>query len=101
MGGEVVEALEGPIKDDSLGEALGVERIKCKSSLDGATGWVTIAGNQGTKFLELGGDCMKCVTETALTDGLSAADSKTLRKVPVARYLRCWSPKSKMNPLMP
>mmetsp|Transcript_56705 Transcript_56705/g.152885 ORF Transcript_56705/g.152885 Transcript_56705/m.152885 type:complete len:281 (-) Transcript_56705:23-865(-) len=93
--GEVVEALEGPTMDDSLGKTTGVERIKCKSLLDGATGWVTIAGNQGTKFLELGGDCMKCVKETALTDGLSAADSKTLRKVPVGEILEVLEAKVK------
>jgi hypothetical protein len=38
---------------------------------------------------------MKCVKETALTDGLSAADSKTLRKVPAGEVLEVLESKVK------
>jgi len=75
--GEVLEAIEGPCKDDGV----GVMRVKCKAVQDDAVGWVTIAGNQGTPFLEPGGNFYACVKETSLTDGLSIQDSKTVRKV--------------------
>jgi len=75
--GEVLEALEGPAKE----EGVGVQRVKCKAVNDDASGWVTIAGNQGTPFLEPGGNFLSCVKETVLTDGLSVQDSKTVRKI--------------------
>eukprot|EP00747_Dinoflagellata_sp_TGD_P197386 gnl/TRDRNA2_/TRDRNA2_68650_c0_seq1.p1 gnl/TRDRNA2_/TRDRNA2_68650_c0~~gnl/TRDRNA2_/TRDRNA2_68650_c0_seq1.p1 ORF type:complete len:794 (+),score=281.52 gnl/TRDRNA2_/TRDRNA2_68650_c0_seq1:149-2383(+) len=75
--GEVLECIEGPVKD----EAVGVHRVKVKALADGTSGWVTIAGNQGTAFLEPGGNTFKCVKETVITDGLSVQDSKTLRRV--------------------
>lgn len=75
--GEILEILEGPAKEDGV----GVQRAKCKAVQDEAIGWVTIAGNQGTAFLEPGGNCFTCVKETTLTDGLSIQDSKTVRKV--------------------
>jgi len=75
--GEVLEALEGPAKE----EGVGVQRVKCKAVNDDAIGWVTIAGNQGTPFLEPGGNFLSCVKETVLTDGLSVQDSKTVRKI--------------------
>ncbi|CAE8656538.1 unnamed protein product, partial [Polarella glacialis] len=48
---------------------------------DDAIGWVTLAGNQGTPFLEPGGNFYTCVKETLLTDGLSVQDSKTVRRI--------------------
>merc|ERR1711998_419297 len=75
--GEVLEAVEGPMKEGGA----GVQRVKCRAVGDGATGWVTIAGNQGTPFLEPGGNMYTCVRETALSDVLSVQDSKTLRRL--------------------
>merc|ERR1712151_223336 len=75
--GEVVEAMEGPMIDEST----GVQRVKCKPMRDSASGWVTVAGNQGTVFLARWGNCMTCMKETTFTDGLSTADSRILRKV--------------------
>jgi len=75
--GEVLEALEGPAKE----EGAGVQRIKCQAVQDDAIGWVTLAGNQGTPFLEPGGNFYTCVKETLLTDGLSVQDSKTVRRI--------------------
>jgi len=46
-GGELLECLEGPSKDDTC----GVQRVKCKALSDGVAGWVTLQGNQGTPFL--------------------------------------------------
>jgi len=75
--GEVLEALEGPSKEESS----GVERVRCQSTADDTVGWVTLAGNQGTAFLEPGGNFYQCVKETLLTDGLSVQDSKTIRRI--------------------
>eukprot|EP00933_Yihiella_yeosuensis_P071683 TRINITY_DN79912_c0_g1_i1.p1 TRINITY_DN79912_c0_g1~~TRINITY_DN79912_c0_g1_i1.p1 ORF type:complete len:931 (-),score=287.51 TRINITY_DN79912_c0_g1_i1:123-2855(-) len=75
--GEVLEALEGP----SLDEGAGVKRVKCQATQDNATGWVTLAGNQGTPFLEPGGNFYTCIMETLITDALSVQDSKTIRRI--------------------
>jgi len=75
--GEVVEAIEGPKKE----EEVGVQRVKCRAANDSIVGWVTVAGNQGTIFLEPGGSRMACVKETVFTDGLSAKDSATIRPI--------------------
>jgi len=75
--GEVLEALEGPAKE----EGANVNRVRCLCVQDEATGWATIAGNQGTAFLEPGGNIYSCVKETVLTDGLSVQDSKTIRRI--------------------
>jgi len=75
--GEVLEAMEAPKKE----EAAGVERVRCHSVQDDADGWVTLAGNQGTAFLEPGGNFYSCVKETLLTDGLSVSESKTVRRI--------------------
>jgi hypothetical protein len=75
--GEVLEALSAPAKEDGA----NVQRVRCQSVQDDAIGWVTIAGNQGTPFLEPGGNVLTCVKETVITDGLSVQDSKTIRRV--------------------
>lgn len=75
--GEVLEALEGPSRE----EGANVQRVRCLCVQDEATGWATIAGNQGTAFLEPGGNIYSCVKETVLTDGLSVQDSKTIRRI--------------------
>eukprot|EP00931_Biecheleriopsis_adriatica_P115047 TRINITY_DN90894_c0_g1_i1.p1 TRINITY_DN90894_c0_g1~~TRINITY_DN90894_c0_g1_i1.p1 ORF type:complete len:2039 (+),score=681.28 TRINITY_DN90894_c0_g1_i1:31-6147(+) len=45
---EIVEVLEGPVKDDKL----NMTRIRGKSLLDGVEGWITVKGNQGTPYLK-------------------------------------------------
>lgn len=75
--GEVLEALEGP----SIEEGANVQRVRCQAVNDDAGGWVTIQGNQGTPFLEPGGNLYTAVKETVLTDGLSVQDSKTIRRI--------------------
>jgi len=75
--GEVLEALEGPSKE----EGANVDRVRCQAVNDDATGWVTLAGNQGTTFLEPGGNFYIVLKETVITDGLSVQDSKTVRRV--------------------
>eukprot|EP00929_Paragymnodinium_shiwhaense_P078671 TRINITY_DN407_c0_g1_i1.p1 TRINITY_DN407_c0_g1~~TRINITY_DN407_c0_g1_i1.p1 ORF type:complete len:2038 (+),score=907.90 TRINITY_DN407_c0_g1_i1:163-6276(+) len=48
--GEIFEVLEGPKTDESS----GIPRVQCRAITDGATGWVTLKGNQGTPFLQKG-----------------------------------------------
>jgi len=80
--GEVVEILEGPIKEDKV----DVMRVHAKVMKDGLDGWITLAGNQGTIFLEDSGNLFKVVKETILTESfeLDGSGSKdTTRKLKV------------------
>eukprot|EP00933_Yihiella_yeosuensis_P021140 TRINITY_DN16810_c0_g2_i1.p1 TRINITY_DN16810_c0_g2~~TRINITY_DN16810_c0_g2_i1.p1 ORF type:complete len:1026 (+),score=251.65 TRINITY_DN16810_c0_g2_i1:78-3155(+) len=79
--GEVLEALEGPTKD----EGANVNRVKCRSVQDGAVGWATIAGNQGTSFLEQGGNVFTCVQAV---DILKTPDDGPDAVVEVVRQLK-------------
>jgi len=45
---ELVEVLHFPTKDPSS----GVHRVQAKTMSSGTTGWVTVAANNGTQFLE-------------------------------------------------
>jgi len=45
--GETVELIEGP----RLEKEIGVMRIKARVETDGAVGWITVKGKQGTVFL--------------------------------------------------
>jgi len=47
--GELVELLDGPVEEAEV----GVMRIRCRAEKDGATGWMTISGNQGKAYLEV------------------------------------------------
>jgi len=85
--GEVVEAVEAPKKDADV----GVTRLKCKAVNDSIEGYVTIAGNQGTVFLELGGTTYKCIKDTIITDGLNVGESKKVRKIKVDEVVDFWS----------
>merc|ERR1712217_385673 len=60
-------------------EVIGLDRMQCRTS-DGKEGWVTVVGNQGSKFLEPSNK-MKCVKETTITDVLEVKGSTTLRKL--------------------
>jgi len=63
--GEVVEVIEGPIKD----LATKVSRIRCKALKDDLEGWLSIAGNQGTVFLEEKAHGLyKVLKKTVVTD---------------------------------
>eukprot|EP00415_Alexandrium_ostenfeldii_P000972 UN0972 len=73
---EVVEVLEGPVKEDSA----GVERVYAKAMSDGAVGWITICGNQNTLYLEEGGGIFKVVKETILTDSFELEAAKDVTR---------------------
>lgn len=74
--GEILEVLEGPRKE----ETVGLMRIKCMAIKDGITGWVTVVGNQGTTYLQEGGNIYKVI---ALDAELFCGDnpSKLVRKL--------------------
>jgi len=45
---EIVEVLEGPIKEEST----GLEKVRVRSMMDRLEGWVAVKGNAGTPFLQ-------------------------------------------------
>jgi len=61
--GEVVEIITGPTKEPTV----DVLRVRAHVMRDHVEGWITLKGNQGSEFLEEGGDLFKVVTETVLT----------------------------------
>merc|ERR1711865_1003064 len=71
--GELVEALDGP----RLEESVGVQRIQARALKDGCLGWVSVASNMGTAYLkELEGasnlDSYRVVKATTMTDGINS-----------------------------
>merc|ERR1712129_97054 len=106
--GEVVEILEGPQEE----ETVKVMRLKVKVMKDDLEGWVTKFGNQGTMFLEEGGNTFKVVAETILIEtfaldgtGAKASTRKlkdTTRKLKVNEVVevREWPKKEEKSGLM-
>lgn len=81
---EVVEILEGPIKDDSF----GVMRVRSRMLKDGAEGWISIAGNRGTVFLRRGGSTYKVVKATFLSRNIQPDDDESsMKKLPVGEVV--------------
>merc|ERR1712062_80429 len=74
---DVVEVLQGPMKDDSV----NVDRIFARVMKDGTEGYITIAGNQGTVFLKEGGGTFKVVKETILTEAFELETKESARKL--------------------
>jgi len=77
---EVVEVLKGPVKDDSM----RVSRVFCRTAKDNLEGWVSVAGNQGTVFLQEDSAKFKVCKKSVLNDTFEPAeggegdDSKTI-----------------------
>lgn len=104
--GEVVEVLEGPMEE----AAVKVLRARVRLTKDDLEGWVTVAGNQGTTFLEEGGNLFKVVTETILTDSfaLDGSSAKESSRKPLTRKLKVgevvevreWAKKEEKSGLM-
>merc|ERR1711920_1012002 len=74
--GEVVKGFELPIKDSST----GLSRLHCHSLRDGTDGWVSVAGNKGTVFLEHFGAFHSCIRETIMTESLPMT-SRPLKRI--------------------
>ena len=68
--GAVLEALEGPRNED----VAKLVRLRCRAS-DGTEGWVTYKGNQGTTFLEPGGQKYVCLQATEITEALDVSST--------------------------
>jgi Ca2+-binding EF-hand superfamily protein len=60
---EVIETVEGPVRDDEV----GITRVKGRAAKDGVEGWVTIVGNGGSTFLQEGGCTYEALADTVLT----------------------------------
>lgn len=89
--GEVVEALSVPEKE----ETLGLKRVKAKAEKDGLEGFITLAGNQGTVFLEpyvdaaskadvAAEELAKAVSDTMRMVETKVEELKTVRSGPLA-----------------
>jgi len=74
---EVVEVLEGPLKEGSA----DVKRIHARVMKDGLEGWITTSGNSGTVFLKEGGNMWKVVKETILTEAFDVGESREVTQV--------------------
>mmetsp|Transcript_108929 Transcript_108929/g.274119 ORF Transcript_108929/g.274119 Transcript_108929/m.274119 type:complete len:783 (+) Transcript_108929:114-2462(+) len=106
--GEIVEILRGPVQEGTV----KVMRVNAKVMKDDLEGWITVSGNQGTTFLEDGGNVFKVVTETILTecfelDGTTSAGATKkvkdmTRKLKVGEIVevREWAKKEEKSGLM-
>lgn len=74
--GEHVQGLTCPTKEAET----GVIRVKCKAMKDDIEGWVSVAGNKGTNFLEPCSKFLVCLKETVITCELDVS-SETVRKL--------------------
>lgn len=99
--GEILEMLEGPEKETSLkvfrarGKVVGDENDK--------EGWVTIAGNQGTIFLQEGGHLWKVLRQSELSETMEDTQPKAgVRKVKEGEVLEVltWPRKDEESGLM-
>lgn len=89
---EVMEVLEGPKlekvknaednKEDDKESSTESQPVRVRALIlkDNLDGWVTVAGNQGTVFLEHGGNVYKVKIQNNLTEGLDA-ESKCIKKL--------------------
>ena len=73
---QVLEAVSVPV----LEEATRVMRVRCMSMSDALSGWVTVAGNQGTCFLEPGGNLYSCVRDTEINEEVEL-ESPVIRRL--------------------
>ncbi|CAJ1389413.1 unnamed protein product [Effrenium voratum] len=80
---EVVEL----IGDEEKAELHEVRRIRARRLKDGQEGWVTVKGNNGTVFLQPGGDRLSVVKETSLTESVSVTGQDALRQLRVGEVL--------------
>lgn len=71
--GELVEVQEGPVKEKSV----GLQRVRCVAMRDGVSGWVTLEGNQGTAYLQEGGNIQQVhATDASLEEGSAKVPSQ-------------------------
>ncbi|CAJ1363675.1 unnamed protein product [Effrenium voratum] len=86
--GEIVEMLEGPEKEVSM----KVFRARGKVIGEDKEGWVTVAGNQGTIFLQEGGHLWKVLRQTELFESFEDVPPKAgVRKLKEAEVVEVLS----------
>ena len=96
--GEIVEMLEGPEKEASI----KVFRAKGKVIGEDKEGWVTVAGNLGTIFLQEGGHLWKVLRSSELFETFEDVPPKGgIRKLKEAEVLEvlCWPKKDEASGL--
>lgn len=78
--GEVIEVLKGPMPESDGG---ALQRVFAKCMKDGQEGWVTVEGNQGSKYIQEGGNIFKVVKETILTEScdIGGGSKESARKL--------------------
>mmetsp|Transcript_35079 Transcript_35079/g.100743 ORF Transcript_35079/g.100743 Transcript_35079/m.100743 type:complete len:1846 (+) Transcript_35079:263-5800(+) len=81
---EVLEVLEGPLKD-KVGDALRVRARCCK---DGALGWLTAKDREGVAHAEASGKYYSCTSAIAMTDVQDIKQCKVMRKMEVTEVLK-------------
>lgn len=74
---EVLEVYEGPIEDPGS----GIMRVRAKALQDGAEGWVTVKGNQGTVYLEEGGNLYKVNKDVNLVRDFDVSPTVVIRRL--------------------
>jgi hypothetical protein len=80
---EVLEVVDGPKVDSKS----GLTRVKVKACVDGAEGWVSIAGNQGKVFLEEDEKPFYTVLKDAPLDKAFEGGEEPVRQVKVDELL--------------
>lgn len=91
--GEYLELVEGP-----KGDHTGAQRVKGKALLDGATGWITVTGNQGTIFLkEVEKPYVMCVQSVELEEEFAAESPKLVRRLKEEEVLEVLEGPSKVK----
>merc|ERR1712087_382303 len=76
MGNEMCEVIDGPTAEPDT----DIKRVQVKMVKDGALGWCTPVGNQGTVFLEESALQLKVIKETIMTPTFEIAASKETTK---------------------
>jgi len=76
---EVVELIGD--EEPTMDEAADLHRVRVRRLRDGQEGWVTVRGNAGTVYLQLGGDRLSVAKETSLTESLSIGGQDALRQL--------------------
>eukprot|EP00434_Breviolum_minutum_P021419 symbB.v1.2.018900.t1/scaffold1526.1/size113566/7 len=95
---QIVEMLEGPEKEASI----KVFRAKGKVIGEDKEGWVTVAGNLGTIFLQEGGHLWKVLRSSELFETFEDVPPKGgIRKLKEAEVLEvlCWPKKDEASGL--
>jgi len=82
--GEVIEVQDEPVEEDKA----KVMRVRGRAMKDAVEGYISIAGNQGTKFLEEGGDLFRVVKAVDITQALVVEGAVAVRSLKEGELLQ-------------